>query len=486
MLSATATTDSKLKNFLRKFTVMRHAPRELWIVLAAYVLENVAYRLSAGQVLPGWLKLEMGLGDETKGVVIGVWSALVTLFTVLVGSFTDAVGIRRTFLIGFTICAGARLVMLTAGVPWLALAGGLLPLAVGIALMTPVMAAAMRRYSTAAQRSVAFSLYYALMNLGFAIGARIFDYLRQTLGENGSWTAPGLPAEIGTYRVMILWSVAFTLPGMALIWCFLRDGVEMTEAGVRVQTARTKKSGGETPLAAAARLFGELWRQPLFLRFLLFMMLAVGVKMIYFYVDYVVPDFAKREISRDAPFAQVTAMLNSVLVLVLAPLCGVLLQKVSAYRAITIGSTISVASVFFLAVPPALFQPLAAGWLGDLIVHRWLNVTGPANPLYVAIFCFIVLYSFGEVLWSPRIYEYDAAIAPAGREASYMAMTSLPYFFAKCGAGFLSGWLLANYCPETGARHPQTMWLIIGAMALVTPLGMFVFRKSIQVPEAGR
>jgi DNA mismatch repair protein MutS len=41
-----------MKNFLHKFTMMRHAPRELWIVLIVYVLENVAYKLSSGQVLP--------------------------------------------------------------------------------------------------------------------------------------------------------------------------------------------------------------------------------------------------------------------------------------------------------------------------------------------------------------------------------------------------------------------------------------------------
>ena len=152
MPPAADTTAFKPRNFLQKFTVLRGAPRELWIVLAAYILENIAYKLSSSQVLPGWLKIEMGMGDEAKGVVIGVWSALVTLFTVLVGSFTDAVGIRRTFLIGFTICISARLVMMAADVKWLALTAGLLPLALGLALMTPVMAAAMKRYSTAAQR----------------------------------------------------------------------------------------------------------------------------------------------------------------------------------------------------------------------------------------------------------------------------------------------------------------------------------------------
>jgi hypothetical protein len=30
------------------------------------------------------------------------------------------------------------------------------------------------------------------------------------------------------------------------------------------------------------------------------------------------------------------------------------------------------------------------------------------------------------------------------------------------------------------------MWFIIGCMALVTPVGAFVFRKYIQVQESGR
>ena len=52
--------------------MMRHAPRELWIILIAYVLENVAYKLSSGQVLPLWLTHDLGFGDKTKGVTIGV------------------------------------------------------------------------------------------------------------------------------------------------------------------------------------------------------------------------------------------------------------------------------------------------------------------------------------------------------------------------------------------------------------------------------
>jgi MFS family permease len=473
--------------FVRRFTLLRTAPRELWIILLAYVFENAAYKLSSAQVLPLWLAHQFGLTDTTKGFTIGTWSVLVTFFTVLVGSFTDAVGIRKTFLLGFGVCVFARMAMLFSGPPIVPLGLGLFPLAMGLALMSPVMTAAMKRYSNAGQRSVAFSLYYALMNLGFAIGDWVFDYLRQVLGEYGKWAAPLIPAELSTYRVMILWSVIFTLPGLILTWFFMRDRVEMTEEGVRIAPASEVREKCEGPLTATVRIFCDLWGQSAFYRFLLFMTLVVGVRMIFFHLSYTLPDFAIRQLGQGVPFARLCNMLNSIMILVLVPICGALTHRVAAYRMVTVGSFISALSVFFLVVPVEWFRPLADGWLGDFIAHKWLNIASESvNPLFIALFFFTVFLSIGEAFWSPRLYEYAAAIAPKGQEASYMALSVLPYFFAKFGAGSLSGWLLATYCPKEGPRDPTVMWLWVGCMALITPVGTFLFRRFIQMQEAGR
>ena len=96
------------------------------------------------------------------------------------------------------------------------------------------------------------------------------------------------------------------------------------------------------------------------------------------------------------------------------------------------------------------------------------------------------MLSVGEALWSPRLYEYAAAVAPKDQEASYMALSLLPMFLAKFFVGILSGWLLATFCPAQGPRHPEVMWFLVGLMALITPVGTFLLRKQIQVPEAGR
>ena len=494
------------KAFFQKFTGLRSAPRELWIIYAAYIFENLAYKLGAAGVLTLWLSSDLNFGDKSAGAMVAVWSAIMTLVTVLVGSLTDALGIRKTFLLGFWICLVSRIVMTLTADAWITIPFGLYLQAVGIALLIPVMAAGCKRYTNAFQRSVAFSLYYALMNFGYAIGDIIFDHVRSAATlQSGKgvehtahlWSMTWHGIQQCPYQFLIFLSVVFTIPGLILVWFTLREGVEMTEDGVRIQPPKPNPHAAAGTLVAfyrnsaaaakeTARIFSGLWTQKSFYRFLLFMSLVVGVRMIFYHLSFTFPKYAIRELGDGAPFAHLSGMMNSMMIVVLVPICGALTQKISAYRMVTLGSLISALSVFFIAMPAHWFKPLADSWAGDLIVHRWLGVAGEVNPLWITIFLFIAMLSIGEAFWSPRLYEYAAAIAPKGQEASYMALSLLPYFVAKFTVGLSSGWLLSWYCPAVGPRNSGTMWFIIGCTALVTPVGTFLFRKHLQLQESGR
>ena len=67
-----------------------------------------------------------------------------------------------------------------------------------------------------------------------------------------------------------------------------------------------------------------------------------------------------------------------------------------------------------------------------------------------------------------------------------MSLSMLPYFVAKFFVGILSGWLLQTFCPEVGPRQSHYIWLIVGLMALATPVALIIFRRWIQVHEEGR
>jgi hypothetical protein len=83
------------------------------------------------------------------------------------------------------------------------------------------------------------------------------------------------------------------------------------------------------------------------------------------------------------------------------------------------------------------------------------------------------------------VYEYAAAIAPKGQEASYGALAYIPFLIGKLLIG-TAGWILAAFCPEHGPRRSNIMWLIFALAASVAPLGLILFSRYIRVPEAGR
>ena len=102
------------------------------------------------------------------------------------------------------------------------------------------------------------------------------------------------------------------------------------------------------------------------------------------------------------------------------------------------------------------------------------------------IVLFQVVLSFGEAIYSPRIYDYTASIAPPGREASYMAYSKAPMFFAKVAAGPITGILLANLCPGEGPRNTELMWVIVGISTMVSPIMLLLGRKWLDVQSRVR
>src|SRR5436190_4239996 len=167
------------RGFLAKFTVLKGAQRNLWLTFLIKFLIYTAYSVT-NKTMVLWLSKDLGFTDQAAGALVGwVWAPAMTIFTLLAGSVTDAIGLRRTFFVGVAICTVARSVMIGTTNPTLALVCGVLPLAIGEALGTPVLLAATRRYSTTAQRSISFSIIYMVMNIGYVAAGWIFDYVRQ-------------------------------------------------------------------------------------------------------------------------------------------------------------------------------------------------------------------------------------------------------------------------------------------------------------------
>jgi len=478
-----------VRGFLAKFTVLKDAQRNLWLTFLIKFLIYTAYSVT-NKTMVLWLSKDLGFSDQAAGALVGwVWAPAMTVFTLLAGSLTDAIGLRRTFFLGVAICTIARSVMVVTTIPSLALACGVLPLAVGEALGTPVLLAATRRYSTVPQRSISFSIIYMIMNIGYFAAGWIFDYVRQLHLHVSLFGF-----EPSSYQQLFMVSLAFEIVLFPVIY-FIRRGAEANNGGRVIEKSSGDdgtppsfwKSIGETVRQTAidtAHLFRRLIGQSGFYRLLVFFLFIGFLKAIFLQMDYVFPKFGIRELGVNAPVGKLSAI-NAIVIICLVPIVGALTQKFAAYRMVVIGGAICAAGVFIMALPTEWFLSASHSMIGQWLGHGYLGLQGSIHPYYIMAALYLIVFSVGEAFYSPRVYEYAAAIAPKGQEASYGSLAYLPFLVGKLLVG-ASGWLLAAYVPEHGPRHPGTMWLIFALAASVAPVGLIVFRRYIRLPEAGR
>jgi len=140
------------------------------------------------------------------------------------------------------------------------------------------------------------------------------------------------------------------------------------------------------------------------------------------------PEVRDREMGLHAPVGKL-AGINALLIIVLAPVIGAL-PSASVLRIVIIGSIICTAGVFVMALPADWFaRPQTAR--SDTRSARLFATHGPGSS---------VLPYVGDLpndlfrrrsFYSPRVYEYAAAIRTPGQEASYGALAYIPFLVGK-------------------------------------------------------
>jgi len=455
------------------------SPRELWFTFSLKLFSVTAYKLIT-VVLVSYLMKDCGVKDSQAQWLFGIWGMFMSISTLLSGSLTDALGLRRTLLIGLTLCLVTRVVMIVSSNTWVVLGCGLIPLAIGEALCTPVLVAATRRYTSTTQRSVAFSVFYAILNLGFMFAYFVRDAVQSSIGSGvGSLLLAG--GAMSTQRILFLVSLGVELLAVPFV-LMLRDN----QGGVTVAGSNwlgTVKNAADDTF----RLFGALFRHKAFHRLLFFLLLIGLLKIVFNIMDAVLPTFAEREIGVEGAgrVGRLNAV-NSILIMILAPAVGVLTRKFSAYSMVVFGGFITALSFVFMVMPAEMFVGMAHGGLGEWFGRGYLEIKGVVHPYLIMILFWQIAFSIGEAFYSPRVYEYAVAIAPAGQEASYASLSAVPLLMGKLINSAAFAGLLTAFCPATGPRDPGKMWMLIGLLVLMSPLLLLLLRSFIRVKEEGR
>lgn len=169
--------------------------------------------------------------------------------------------------------------------------------------------------------------------------------------------------------------------------------------------------------------------------------------MIFKHLEMTLPKYMIRTIGPDAKFGIVSS-LNGLLIIFLVPLFSPLGYKKDQLFIIILGTAI-------VGIGPFAFL------FGN---SYWTCIS------------FVIVFTFGEAIYSPRVYDISFKYATKRREATYLALASLPTSIGAIISGVLSGWLLQELCPEEGAQYPALMWSIIGFSTMSTPLLVFFFK----------
>jgi len=431
-------------------------PREIWITFLIKILESLCY-FSSVLMLMIFMTQDMGLSDELAGTIFGIFSASMSFFMLFVGFIADSLGIKKALLVGLVIALAGRLAITFTTNGWIVFPG-LFLLSVGFAYMIPLLAAAVKLFSNKRAQKYAFSWYYVVMNVGSLAAGLTLDPIRATFTEVMRFSFLGMPLAVRPTQIIFLVGVMATLVSMVLVVFFIRSKVpkedfnEEEEENVAAPAATADPGIEESREHKSAwAIMKEVTHEKRFWIFISFIFLLVLVKMIFQYNHSLYPLYMER-----IGFKEWTGKLYSInpfIIIFLVPVMTAITGRMKAFSVIMVGSFISAGSVFFMGLGESI----------GLIVG------------------FQIMLSIGEAIYSPRVYDYTANIAPKGREASYMAYSKAPMFFAKVAAGPITGILLANLCPDTGPRNTELMWILVGASTLISPITLFLGKKWLDV-----
>jgi hypothetical protein len=338
--------------------------------------------------------------------------------------------------------------------------------------------AANKRFTTPKSRSAGFNLWYLFMNVGAALAGFLIDlvYIWLELPRVHIFTV-----GIGTAIVCLIFIAGFVRREEQL-----RSPEEEAQAKADAAAAAEK---GESAVPKRLNPFQNFWAiatEPVFWRFTCLITLLIPVRAVFLYMHLLMPKFWERVIGPDAYIGLLTS-LNPILVIFGLILLIPILNKFSVYKMLTYGAIVSGISLFILAIPPLTSADWASSWPW---LHDSLTILS-AFTYVMSVVCLTVL-TIGEVIWSPRLTEYTAAIAPEGQEGAYLGFSMVPYFLAKTFVSAISGHMLLHWCAppsednplelhdsievalETGEfaywSSPWAMWFVLAVPAVGGPL----------------
>lgn len=460
---------SAVRNFIASFTDMLQCPRALWFVIGAFVVESMAY-FGVLTLMTTYLSSDLNWGDARAGLTVSIFTMLVTLFMIGLGSCAEGFGLRRAIIFALAIATAGRVLYSIAPqlgggtVAGFAVLAAVLVVAAGEGILQPVCYSGVKQYTNEKTSSMGYGLIYAIMNLGIvgigALSAWIRPAVQDIKDGHGAAHEFGRPLLdfLGGFSATGVQAVNWTCVGItgATLLLFALLFTKKTEATkLRPDPAEEMCRTNTTPLTT--RMKSYFTEGPFSnARFIFFIFMLLPVRTLFAHQWLTMPQYILRAYDKDVAdhMEWLVNWINPAIIFFGVPIATALTRRVNVYTMMIIGSLVSAVPTFLLC----------------------------GGPNLTTLIAYFVLFSIGEALWFARFLEYASELAPPGRIAQYMGLANIPWLLAKGTTGLYSGLMLAKYCPDNTPQadlHTGTMWFLYSCIAMISPIGLWLARKWV-------
>ncbi|MGC2370323.1 MAG: MFS transporter, partial [Candidatus Sulfotelmatobacter sp.] len=176
--------------------------RPFWIANLSEIFERLSY-YGAFASLALYLQEKLNFSTEQTGTLTGIFGGMVWFLAIFGGAAADRLGFRRALSIAYLILAAAYFLIGSIGASWLAPIRNAVPLelfvgfililpALGVALVKPCVVGTTARASKPNVRSIGYSIYYTLVNIGGAAGPYYASWAHRHLGVESVYRVAAL------------------------------------------------------------------------------------------------------------------------------------------------------------------------------------------------------------------------------------------------------------------------------------------------------
>lgn len=402
--------------------------RPFWIANISELFERLSY-YAVFAVLARYLHEGLHFDVERASSLTGMFGGWVWFLAVVGGAIADRLGFRRALSVAYLILSFAYFLMGSIGASWFAPVRNAVPLvplvafilmlpALGVALVKPSVVGTTARASNEKVRSVGYSIYYTLVNVGSTAGPLLASWAQ----EHGVVENVFRIAALSVFLMLFLVLLLFKEP-------------------------RQSAQGQAASLAQVGKNFLTVLSNP---RFMLFLLIFTGYWIVFWQEFIALPLYISAYIDPKADTARILAT-DPIVVILFTMVIGFLTKKMHAFHAIVVGTLISSLAWILLIVHPSVWMAVAT----------------------------LAVVAVGEIVQAPRYYDYISRLAPPDQQGTYMGFAFLPLGIGSFIAGKFSGWLMRHFGEEL--HQPQMVWWSVIGVGLLTTLLLWIYDRVVRI-----